>query len=76
MYVFFLENFLKLIGVEIKIDANQLFQSIIGFGGAFTDAVGLNLNKLSNNTRLNLLKSYYSKEGKFVYFLINYLLIV
>ncbi|PIO53360.1 hypothetical protein TELCIR_25307, partial [Teladorsagia circumcincta] len=37
--------------------------SIIGFGGAFTDAVGINLRSLSEDTQRNLLASYFARNG-------------
>ncbi|KAK6024154.1 hypothetical protein OSTOST_10041, partial [Ostertagia ostertagi] len=43
--------------VTITIDARETFQSIIGFGGAFTDAVGINLRSLSEQAQRNLLES-------------------
>ncbi|XP_078314171.1 lysosomal acid glucosylceramidase-like [Crassostrea virginica] len=50
-------------GIEILVNVNATFQSIIGFGGAFTDAAGINIQSLSANTQRNLLASYYSTEG-------------
>ncbi|XP_061163463.1 lysosomal acid glucosylceramidase-like isoform X2 [Saccostrea echinata] len=50
-------------GKEILVNQNTTFQSIIGFGGAFTDAAGINIQSLSANTQRNLLSSYYSTEG-------------
>lgn len=38
-------------------------QTILGFGGAFTDATGINLNILSNATRDSLIQSYFGDEG-------------
>ena len=49
--------------LEILVNVNATFQSIIGFGGAFTDAAGINIQSLSANTQRNLLASYYSTEG-------------
>lgn len=48
--------------VTLKLDASQQYQQIIGFGGAFTDAAGINLNTLSETTRKVLLTQYFSKE--------------
>jgi glucosylceramidase len=36
---------------------------MLGFGGAFTDAAGVNVNSLSANARRNLLESYYGNNG-------------
>lgn len=49
--------------VTISVDARKTFQPIIGFGGAFTDSVGINLASLSEKTRGRLLSSYFGKNG-------------
>ncbi|GMS97780.1 hypothetical protein PENTCL1PPCAC_19955, partial [Pristionchus entomophagus] len=49
--------------ITIEIDASTTFQEIIGFGGAFTDAVGVNLAALSNPAQDNLLRQYYGPSG-------------
>uniref|UniRef100_A0A1I8BAG1 Glucosylceramidase n=1 Tax=Meloidogyne hapla TaxID=6305 RepID=A0A1I8BAG1_MELHA len=48
--------------VKIRINASRQYQKILGFGGAFTDAAGYNLNLLSRNTRMQLLRSYFDKN--------------
>ncbi|EFX69969.1 hypothetical protein DAPPUDRAFT_328613 [Daphnia pulex] len=48
---------------EIFIDASVQYQKIMGFGGAFTDASGINIAKLSVLAQQNLLKSYFSTDG-------------
>ncbi|XP_063434087.1 lysosomal acid glucosylceramidase-like [Mytilus trossulus] len=45
------------------INKNVTYQTMIGFGGAFTDAAGINIASLSSEAQENLLKSYYSPEG-------------
>lgn len=35
---------------------------MLGFGGAFTDAAGINLNKISNELQDSILKQYFSKD--------------
>uniref|UniRef100_A0A0K0DQK6 Glucosylceramidase n=1 Tax=Angiostrongylus cantonensis TaxID=6313 RepID=A0A0K0DQK6_ANGCA len=55
--------FLLLDSVKIAVDAGKQYQSIIGFGGAFTDSVGINLDSLSEHTRYKLLESYFGKNG-------------
>ena len=42
---------------------NDTLQSILGFGGAFTDAATINIHSLSDGARTNLMKSYYSSMG-------------
>ena len=39
------------------------YQSIIGFGGAFTESAGFCYSKLSNEKKSDLLKCYFSSEG-------------
>lgn len=42
---------------------NSTRQTIMGFGGAFTDAATITLNSLSTGARSNLLASYFSSAG-------------
>lgn len=49
--------------VDIKINAEQKFQTITGFGGSFTEASAYLLNKLSKANRTKILKAYFSEEG-------------
>uniref|UniRef100_A0A1I7VFG0 Glucosylceramidase n=1 Tax=Loa loa TaxID=7209 RepID=A0A1I7VFG0_LOALO len=49
--------------IRLKIDSKIRFQTIIGFGGAFTDAAGINIASLSEPTRTNLLQSYFGNTG-------------
>uniref|UniRef100_A0A914IFM8 Glucosylceramidase n=1 Tax=Globodera rostochiensis TaxID=31243 RepID=A0A914IFM8_GLORO len=48
--------------LEIRVDATKKFQTVLGFGGAFTDAAGYNLNTLSSSTRATLLRAYFDKH--------------
>ncbi|KAI8774774.1 glucosylceramidase [Biomphalaria glabrata] len=45
------------------IKLNETRQSILGFGGAFTDAAGINIAKLPAAAQTKLINSYYSKDG-------------
>jgi glucosylceramidase len=47
----------------IKLLPEQTFQSITGFGGAFTESSAYLLNKLSKANRDTILKAYFAKEG-------------
>ncbi|XP_056641778.1 lysosomal acid glucosylceramidase-like isoform X1 [Diorhabda sublineata] len=38
-------------------------QTIIGFGGAFTDSAGFNIKSLGKNASDNIMKSYFSENG-------------
>ena len=49
--------------ITLKVDASQQYQEIFGFGGAFTDSVGINLNRLSEATRNTLLTQYFNKDN-------------
>ena len=57
------DNDTSTVGVVITLDKNTKYQQIIGFGGAFTDAAGINIAKLSEEAQRNLIKSYYSPTG-------------
>lgn len=47
----------------IKIDTTKTFQTITGFGGAFTESSAYLLNRLSKKNRDTILRAYFSKEG-------------
>nr|XP_045606117.1 lysosomal acid glucosylceramidase-like [Procambarus clarkii] len=49
--------------VKIEISSNVQYQKIIGFGGAFTDASGLNILSLPEPMQEMLLRAYYSVNG-------------
>lgn len=49
--------------VTITIDRSQRLQTILGFGGAFTDAAAINIANLSSETQDRLLRTYFSDEG-------------
>ncbi|KAI6176108.1 Glucosylceramidase [Aphelenchoides bicaudatus] len=48
---------------DIKLDADKTYQSIIGFGAAFTDAAGINLLTLTEDMQKLLLASFFGKTG-------------
>lgn len=50
--------------VLVKIDGSRTYQTVLGFGGAFTDSVGINLRSLSAGARQQLLRAYYADEGR------------
>ncbi|XP_066590682.1 lysosomal acid glucosylceramidase-like isoform X2 [Prorops nasuta] len=50
-------------GVVIQIDRKIMYQTIEGFGGAFTDATGINLKKLSKKTQNILMDQYFAPTG-------------
>lgn len=48
------ENFVA--DTTITVDSKKKYQKIIGFGGAFTDATGINIVKLSRATQEQLIR--------------------
>lgn len=42
--------------VILNVDATKRYQTVFGFGGSFTDAVGINLKNLSQATRDQLMR--------------------
>ncbi|GLV40110.1 Glucocerebrosidase 1b [Carabus blaptoides fortunei] len=47
----------------IQIDPDTQYQEINGWGGAFTDTSGYNLNTLNKDARENVMRAYFSKDG-------------
>ncbi|KAL3841983.1 hypothetical protein ACJMK2_020059 [Sinanodonta woodiana] len=50
-------------GVNFNVNPLKTYQTIIGFGGAFTDATGINVMSLPEGAQEKWLKSYFSSEG-------------
>jgi glucosylceramidase len=48
---------------QIRIDPAQKFQTILGWGGAFTDATGINIESLDEQLQETLLRSYFAEDG-------------
>lgn len=49
--------------VTIVVDTSKTYQTIIGFGGAFTDAAGINIKSLPDNMQEDIIRSYYTEKG-------------
>ncbi|CAB3410096.1 unnamed protein product [Caenorhabditis bovis] len=49
--------------VKLTFNASEQFQTIMGFGGAFTDAVGINLENIGSNMADQIINQYYGEEG-------------
>ena len=49
--------------VTINLKPEEKFQSITGFGGAFTESSAYLLNKLSKENRKKIIDAYFAKEG-------------
>ncbi|XP_065174654.1 lysosomal acid glucosylceramidase-like isoform X2 [Sycon ciliatum] len=45
---------------HITLNTTRHYQELLGFGGAFTDAAGLNIRSLSTEAQKNLMMSYFS----------------
>lgn len=50
--------------VVVRIDTNTSYQSLFGFGGAFTDAAAINIANLSSGAANYVIDSYYGPQGK------------
>ena len=48
---------------QIKLLPEQKYQTITGFGGAFTESSAFLLNKLSTKNRKKIIDAYFSKDG-------------
>ncbi|XP_043259521.1 lysosomal acid glucosylceramidase-like isoform X2 [Colletes gigas] len=49
-------------GTTLTIDTSKRYQTIHGFGGAFTDSAGINIKKLSPATQDQLIRAYYDPK--------------
>ena len=59
-----LENFVEHSSIStISIDPSKQYQTITGFGGAFTESSAYLLNKLSKENRDKIINAYFSREG-------------
>ena len=50
----------------LEVNRNKTRQAITGFGGAFTDAAGINIASLPGAAQIKLIQSYYASDGEFV----------
>ena len=48
---------------EIVVNSEQQYQTILGWGGAFTDSTGINIGSLEESVQEKLLRSYFSEDG-------------
>ncbi|RSK41428.1 glycoside hydrolase family 30 protein [Mangrovimonas spongiae] len=48
---------------SIQLNPDKTFQTITGFGGAFTESSAYLLNKLSKDNRKKIIQAYFGKEG-------------
>ncbi|XP_076293949.1 putative glucosylceramidase 3 [Lasioglossum baleicum] len=47
---------------NLVLNSTKKYQTIVGFGGAFTDSVGINLKKLSPATQDQLIRTYFDQK--------------
>ncbi|XP_033343094.2 lysosomal acid glucosylceramidase isoform X1 [Megalopta genalis] len=47
---------------HLVLNRSKTYQTILGFGGAFTDSVGINIKKLSPATQDQLIRTYYDPK--------------
>ncbi|XP_043495399.1 lysosomal acid glucosylceramidase-like [Polistes fuscatus] len=57
------KSYVKILASGINVSRDKKYQTILGFGGAFTDSVGINLKNLSKPTQEMLLQSYFGRDG-------------
>ncbi|XP_076231371.1 lysosomal acid glucosylceramidase-like, partial [Calliopsis andreniformis] len=50
-------------GEIVNVDHTKKYQTILGFGGAFADSVGINLKKLSPATQDQLIRTYFDQKS-------------
>lgn len=48
----------------LSINRSSIYQFILGFGGAFTDAAGINIKSVTPKLQKVLMDSYFSENGK------------
>ena len=48
---------------SIKVDKNQIHQSILGFGGAFTEASASIYNELDGDKKSEIIQAYFGDSG-------------
>ncbi len=51
---------------SLKLDASKKHQTLIGIGGSFTESSAYVLSELSENSRAQVMKAYFSPEGAHV----------
>ncbi|GMR54880.1 hypothetical protein PMAYCL1PPCAC_25075, partial [Pristionchus mayeri] len=50
-------------GLVVELDPSTQYQAMIGFGGCFVDAVGINLVSLSEPAQEKLMRAYFGPSG-------------
>ncbi|GBM01716.1 Glucosylceramidase [Araneus ventricosus] len=47
----------------LSVNRSEMYQFILGFGGAFTDATGINIKSMTPQLQKKIMSSYFSKTG-------------
>ena len=50
----------------LEVNKNKTRQAITGFGGAFTDAAGINIASLPKAAQVKLIQAYFASDGEFM----------
>ncbi|NDC55966.1 MAG: hypothetical protein EBZ69_04030, partial [Alphaproteobacteria bacterium] len=48
---------------SVKVDSSQTFQSVLGFGGAFTESSAINFFKLPKSVQHKVIDMYFGPTG-------------
>lgn len=56
-----------LYSMKAEIDSSIEYQTILGFGGAFTEATAITLSKMAPDQRREILRRYFSKDSGLAY---------
>jgi len=51
--------------LTVTVNGNRRYQEILGFGGAFTDAAGVNINAMSEANIDMIMRAYFGEDGSF-----------
>jgi glucosylceramidase len=58
-----IQNFTSDVTPQIYINPRKEYQTVLGWGGAFTDSTGININSLDQELQGKLLRSYFGPDG-------------
>ncbi|KAK3909828.1 Lysosomal acid glucosylceramidase [Frankliniella fusca] len=50
-------------GITFKVNGDKKYQSIIGWGATVTDSTGINFQNLSEETKKQLIRAFFSEDG-------------
>jgi glucosylceramidase len=61
--LYYEEDNLEAIELELVVNQTVTYQPVMGFGGAFSDAVGILLSSLNPKARMELLNAYFHRKN-------------